>query len=241
MAKKPEERPVDAHQVERGARRARAARGRRGAGRVRLRRHQRSRHAAPTLPPTTLERWAATCTALFEAMIQPRIPARRRAPRALGHHARRDPSDARAQRARASVQNAASSEQRKLDQIDQAGARRRASASVTRCSTLAPRKNAGLQRPKNPRFERAAAEGGPMLKHPRPSACGTRPGPPTTASLQVVNRLFLGLRHRPTSVMRSTSVRSRTNSKRASRIVTTDVPRMPLTTTRNGPSGPSVQ
>jgi hypothetical protein len=69
MAKKPEERPVDAHQVikELAAIAPHRAIPAADVG------PPSARFAAPTLPPTTLERWARR-TALFEAMIQRAFP-----------------------------------------------------------------------------------------------------------------------------------------------------------------------
>ena len=69
MAKKPEERPVDAHQVIKEL----AAIAPHTPLPAAQAPSQSSRVAAPTLPPTTLERWARR-TALFEAMIQRAFP-----------------------------------------------------------------------------------------------------------------------------------------------------------------------
>jgi predicted nucleic acid-binding Zn-ribbon protein len=70
LAKKPEERPVDAHQVEKEL----AAMAPADAAELPAQ-HQAvaPRPAAPTLPPTTLERWAAR-TAVFEQMLERAYP-----------------------------------------------------------------------------------------------------------------------------------------------------------------------
>ncbi|MAQ16132.1 MAG: hypothetical protein CMN30_15245 [Sandaracinus sp.] len=72
MAKKPEERPVDAHQV---IKELQALAPKSGPTAVAPPAHTPSRPiAAPTLPPTTLERWARR-TAIFEEMLTKAFPS----------------------------------------------------------------------------------------------------------------------------------------------------------------------
>jgi len=72
MAKKPEERPVDAHQV---IKELQALAPKSGPEAVAPPAHTPSRPiAAPTLPPTTLERWARR-TAIFEQMLGRAYPS----------------------------------------------------------------------------------------------------------------------------------------------------------------------